>query len=69
MLVKNLIGKSVEEADVIIKNYQNMINEEDYDKELLGELNAYDEVYMQPNRKKCALLPSNAVEKILDEVK
>ena len=45
-----------------------MINEKDYDKELLGELNVYDEIYMQPNRKKCALLPSNAIEKILEKI-
>lgn len=69
ILIKSLIGKTIEEADIILKNYQNMINEEEYDKELLGELNAYDEIYMQPNRKKCALLPSDAAVKILDEVK
>lgn len=67
ILVRTLIGKTLEEADNIIKNYQNMINEEEYDKELLGELNVYDEIYMQPNRKKCALLPSNAVVKIFEE--
>ena len=57
-----MIGKSVEEAKEILINYQKMINEEDYDKELLGELNVYDE--LQPNRKNCALLPSVAVEKM-----
>lgn len=69
ILVKKLIGKTIEEADIILKNYQNMIQEEEYDKDLLGELNAYDEIYMQPNRKKCALLSSDAIKKILDEVK
>ena len=29
-----------------------MIEEKEYDKELLGELNVYDEIYKQPNRKK-----------------
>ena len=56
IIVKSLIGKNVDEAKNIIKNYQNMINEEDYDPEVLGELNAFDEIYMQPARKNCALL-------------
>ena len=46
-----------------------MINEKEYNKELLGELNVYDEIYMQPNRKTCALLPSNAIEKIVGMIK
>ena len=68
IIVKSLIGKSVDEARNIIKNYQNMINEEDYDPEVLGELNAFDEIYLQPARKNCALLSSKSAVKILDEV-
>lgn len=68
MIIKKLIGKTKEEALIIMKNYQNMINEEAYDYELLGELNAYDEIYMQPNRKTCALLPSKAVLNIINEL-
>lgn len=68
IIVKSLIGKSVDEAKNIIKNYQNMINEEDYNPEVLGELNAFDEIYMQPARKNCALLSSKSAVKILDEV-
>ncbi len=67
ILIKTLIGKTVSETEEIIKNYQNMINEEEYDKNLLGELNVYDEIYMQPNRKTCALLPSRAVVNIIKE--
>ena len=51
----------------ILVNYQNMINDKEYDKELLGELNVYDNI--QPNRKNCALIPSVAVEKMLEELK
>lgn len=68
IIVKSLIGKSVDEARDIIKNYQNMINEEDYNPEVLGELNAFDEIYLQPARKNCALLSSKSAVKILDEV-
>ena len=68
IIVKSLIGKSVDEARDIIKNYQNMINEDDYNPEVLGELNAFDEIYLQPARKNCALLSSKSAVKILDEV-
>ena len=68
IMIRSLIGKSVEEGKKILVNYKNMINEEEYDKELLGELNVYDEIYKQPNRKTCALLPSKAIEKMLDAV-
>ncbi len=65
ILIKTLIGKSLNQAKTIIENYKNMINEKEYDEKLLEELIVYDEVYMQPNRKMCALLPSNAIDKIL----
>lgn len=68
IMIRSLIGKSVTEAKNILVNYKNMINEELYDKELLGELNVYDEIYKQPNRKTCALLPSKAIEKMLESI-
>ena len=68
IMIRSLIGKSVEEARKILENYQNMISEKEYDKELLGELNVYDEICKQPNRKNCALLPSGAIEKMLGEL-
>ena len=46
-----------------------MIDEKEYDEDVLGELNAYDEIYKQPNRKNCALLPEIAIEKLLGELK
>lgn len=39
IIIKSLIGKSVDKAKEIISNYQNMINEEKYNSEVLGELN------------------------------
>ena len=68
IIVKSLIGKSVNDAKEIMKNYQNKINEEDYNPEILGELNVFDEIYMQPARKNCALLSSKSAVKILDGV-
>ena len=68
IMIRKLIGKSVEEVRDILTNYQNMINEEEYDSELLGELNVYDQICKQPNRKNCALLPSVAIDKMLGEL-
>lgn len=69
ILIKTLIGKRIEEAEEIILNYKNMIHEREYNKELIGDLVVYEEVCMQPNRKMCALLPSNAIEKILKVIR
>ena len=65
IMLRKMVGKTKEEVKTILENYQNMINEKPYDKELLEELNAYDEIYMQPNRKNCALLPSKAIERLM----
>ena len=46
-----------------------MINEKEYDKHLLEELNVYDEIYLQPNRKKCAFLPFTSLKKIIEQTK
>lgn len=66
VMIRSLIGKTVQEAKKIIINYENMIDEKEYDSQLLGELNVYDEIYKQPNRKTCALLPSNAIKQMLE---
>ena len=69
IMIRKLIGKSVEEVRNILTNYQNMIMEKEYDKELLGELLVYDNISKQPNRIKCALLPMVAINKMLLELK
>ena len=69
IMIRSLIGKKVEEVNLIIDNYRKMINEEEYDSEILGELNVYDEICKQPNRKNCALLPSVAIREMLEEKK
>lgn len=68
IMIRSLIGKSVEDAKVILNNYKAMINEEDFNRDLLGELVVYDEICKQPNRKNCALLPSKAIDKMLGEL-
>lgn len=68
IIIRKLIGKSVDEAKTILMNYRNMLDEKDYDEDILGELNVYDEIGKQPNRKNCALLPDVAVEKLFDKL-
>ena len=65
ILIRKLIGKSVEDANNLLTNYKNMIDEKEYDSDVLGELNAYNDISKQPNRKNCALLPDRAIEKLL----
>lgn len=67
VMTKELMGKTKPEAELIIDNFERMINEQPYDEELLGELNIYNEVYKQPARKKCALLPMDAMKKIIND--
>ena len=66
IMIDTLIGKTIEEAKEILKNFENMIDEKEYNGELLQEAIVYDEIYKQPNRKKCALLPWWGINKILD---
>ena len=67
ILSSMLIGKTLSEAKDILKNYFNMIEEMEYDKELLGEANVYEDMYKQPSRKTCATLFARGIGKICDK--
>lgn len=69
IMTELIIGKKIDEAKEIIENYENMINEKVYNENLLGEANCYDEIYKQPNRKKCALLPYEGLKKAIEKSK
>ena len=60
-------GKTKEEALKIIDNYEKMINEEEYDKDLLEELLAYEDIYKQPARKKCATLAILGIKDLIEK--
>ncbi len=66
ILINLLIGKSKEDALYIINNYLKMINEEEYDKEVLRELLVFDDTSKQPSRIKCATLTANGIKKYLE---
>ena len=67
VMTKEFKNKTIEEAHEIIDNFERMIDELSYDEDTLGEFNIYNEIYKQPARKKCALLPIKAIKKIIDK--
>lgn len=69
-IISNLLkNKTPKEAKEIIKNYYNMIEEKEYNKELLKEANVFEEIYKQPSRKMCATLIVRGIEEILNKIK
>ncbi len=69
IMISVLIGKTLTEAETILQNFVNMIDEKPYDKSVLEEAIVYDDIYKNPNRKKCALLSWWGIEKILNQIK
>ena len=66
IMIKNLIGKSVSEAKDYINNFINMVNEKNYDKDILNEAFVYEDIYKQSSRKTCATLPYRGILKVLE---
>ena len=67
IMTDTLIGKTKEEAVNILNNFFSMIDEKEYNADVLEEAIVYDDVYKQPNRKKCVLLSWWGMENILKE--
>lgn len=67
IMIDTLIGKDIDDAEDIINNYYNMIEEKEYNPNILEQARVYDDIYKQPNRKKCALLSWWGAEKIVKE--
>ncbi|MEG0284270.1 MAG: SUF system NifU family Fe-S cluster assembly protein [Erysipelotrichales bacterium] len=60
-----VINQSIDDALVIIENYNNMIYERPYDEEILEEAIAFQNVYKQANRIKCATIGFDALSEII----
>ena len=67
IMIDTLKNKTVEEAKEIYQNYENMIDEKDYDENILEQAIVYHDIARQPNIKKCALLSWWGIKKILDK--
>ena len=68
IMIHNLIGKTVNDAIKYMNEFDNMVNEKEYDKDYLKEAIVYDEIYKQANRKHCALLPYLGIKKALEKL-
>lgn len=65
IMTSNLKGKSVLEAINYIENMEAMLNNQDYNDNVLGEAIVYEDT-KNTSRKTCAWLPYEAVKKILE---
>ena len=68
IIINMLIGKTIDEAIDIIQNYNDMIEEKDYDSDKLGDAVVFEDISKQPSRKKCATLSANGIYKKLLEM-
>ncbi len=66
-MIENLIGMKINDAKNYIDNFRKMINEEEYDKDLLKEANVYDNIYKQNSRKSCAYLPYRGIIEAIEK--
>ncbi len=67
VMIETLLGKSVAEAKEILKNYEYMIDEKEYNSDVLESANIYSDIAKQPNRKKCALLSWWGIKKVIND--
>ena len=65
IMIKNLIGKTTTEALNYIDNFENMLEGNPFDKELLQEAIVYEDINKQQNRVICASLPYRGIKEIL----
>lgn len=67
IMLKNIIGKSIDEVLNYIKNFEAMLNEEEYEDTGFEEAIVFDETYKQGNRKTCVTLPYVGIKKAIKE--
>ena len=69
IMINNLIGKTIDEVIEYMDEFEQMVNGNEYNEELLNEAIVYNEIYKQANRKHCALLPYLGIKKALNDYK
>lgn len=67
IMIDTLIGKTLKQASEIYHNFAQMIDEQEYNEQVLEQAQVYEDIAKQPNRKKCALLPWWGIKKIIDK--
>lgn len=68
IMIETLIGKSIDEVKEIYNNYENMIEEKEYNCDILEQAIVYEDISKQPNRKKCALLSWWGIKKVIEKI-
>ncbi len=67
-IIADLIkDKTIEEAKEILRNYYAMVDEEEYDEDILEEANAFDTLSKQANRIKCGTIGIHAMSDIIKQ--
>ena len=69
IMIKNMIGKSIDDVLNYITNFEAMLNEEEYEETDFNEAIVFDETYKQGNRKTCVTLPYVGIKKAIMEYK
>ena len=67
IMLKEIIGKSIDDVKKFIDNFEAMVDEKDYDESIMRESLAFNEIYKQQSRKTCATLPYKALLKIVNK--
>ena len=67
IMIKNMIGKSIDEIEKYIDNFEAMLNEEPYEDVDFNEAVVFDETYKQGNRRTCVTLPYKGIKKAIKE--
>lgn len=67
IMIKLLVGKTIDEVKELMNNYYNMINEKEYNEDILEEACCYEDIYKQQNRIGCATIPWKGLEKAIKE--
>ena len=67
IMIDTLTGKKLDEAISIVNNFENMIEEKEYNESIIGEGIVYSDIAKQPNRKNCALLTWRGAKDLIKE--
>lgn len=67
IMIKNMIGKNINEVKDYINNFIKMLNEESYIDLNFNEAIVFDETYKQGNRKTCVTLPYQGIIKAIEK--
>ena len=65
IMIKNLIGKTINDALIYLENFDNMLEEKEYDQDIVGEACVFDETYKQLNRRNCVTIPYRGIKEAI----